>query len=168
MRDDKNEHDLMDDLERMDRFLEGTEAGDVPLEILRTRGIEMPDETTLDDAALHRVLWLVIEGMAELGMFIDSTDHLSDRELYRYLAGALLEETVLSESSAGAEFLSPIGGCSEEDNEIYLKYYADDEDRRTWQTDGFPIPAHEPRPYDRDRLMPHHRPEESEDGAQPS
>lgn len=167
MRDDRNGHDLIEELERMDRFLDGTEAGDVPLEVLRARGIEMPDEKTLDDAEVHRVLWLVIEGMADLGMFIDSTDHLSDRDLYRYLAEALLVETVLT-GSAGAEFISPIGSGSDEDNDIFLRYYADDADRKMWGDDGFTIPPHEPPPFDRDRLMPHHALEGQEDGGQPS
>ncbi|MEO8382024.1 MAG: hypothetical protein ABI779_20345 [Acidobacteriota bacterium] len=153
MRNDRNEHDLIEELERMDRFFDGTEEGDVPLEVLRARSIEMPEESSLDDAALHGLLWKVIHGMAEIGMFLECTDHLSDRELYRYLAEALMEETMLG---AGMEQLSPIGGCSEEDNAVYLRYYADEEDRKNWDVDGMVIPPHEPLPYDRDRLLPGH------------
>jgi hypothetical protein len=49
-----------------------------------------------------------------------------------------------------------LGSGSEEDNQVYLKHYADDASRRHWQED-FPndlIPAHEALPYDRDRLLP--------------
>lgn len=168
MRDDRNGHDFIEELERMDRFFDGTEAGDVPLEVLRARGIEMPDEKALHDAELHRVLWSVIGGMAELRIFLDWTDHLSDRALYRYLAEALLEEMMLTDDPAGACYLSPIGGGSEEDNEIYLRYYADEEDRKSWSEGGAAIPSHEPRPFDRDRLLPQHSLEGRENEGQPS
>jgi hypothetical protein len=71
----------------------------------------------------------IAEGMADIGMMLEDTDHLSDAELYRYLVDdALLVETMVS-PAAGHWHLSPIGGGSEEDNEIYLRYYADDEYR---------------------------------------
>jgi hypothetical protein len=164
MRDDSNGHDLIEELERLDRFLDGTEAGEVPLEVLRARGIVMPEEKSLDDSELHRVLWTVIHGMAEIGMFLEWTDHLSDRELYRFLAEALLQETMLA---FGAEHLSPIGGCSEEDNDVYLRYYADEEDRKSWSGDGATIPPHEARPFDRDRLLPQNVLGEDDEGGLP-
>ena len=45
---------------------------------------------------------------------------------------------------------------SDEDNYLYLKYYADDDWRRQWHKDfpSDPIPEHEELPYDRDRLLP--------------
>jgi hypothetical protein len=49
-----------------------------------------------------------------------------------------------------------LGGGSEEDNQLYLKYYADDDWRQHWHED-WPddlIPAHQDPPYDRDRLLP--------------
>jgi hypothetical protein len=95
--------------------------------------------------------------MAELGMYLESTDHLSDRDLYRYLiTDALREETVLLEpGSGGGWHISPIGGCSEEDNEIYLRYYADDQSREAWRGNSDdPLPPKEKLPFDRDRLLP--------------
>jgi len=91
-------------------------------------------------------------------MYLDSTDHMSDRELYRYLlTDGLLEETILSDNPASAWHLSPIGGGSEEDNEIYLRFYADDEDRARWEKDfREPIPPKEPKPFDRDSRLPQH------------
>ena len=150
----RTERDLMAELERLDSFLDGTEAGEVPLELLRERGIDLPEETTLTDEDLHRRLWEVIGAMAAMGLYLDSTDHLSDRELYRFLVHALQEETMLSNDPDSAWHLSPIGGGSEEDNEIYLRYYADEEDRRRWAEDGAPVPAHESLLFDRTRLLP--------------
>ena len=150
----RTERDFMAGLERLDAFLDGTEPGDIPLTALRTRGIEMPDDATLSDEELHRRLWEVITAMKAMGLVIEFTDHLSDRELYRYLGEALKEETILSDDPHSAWHLSPIGSGSDEDNEIYLRYYADDEDRRQWAADGTKVPPKEPRPYDRDRLLP--------------
>ncbi len=45
---------------------------------------------------------------------------------------------------------------SDEDNELYLKYYADDDYRRRWR-DDWPndvIPPHVDPPYDRDGNLP--------------
>jgi hypothetical protein len=155
-----DEFDPIADLERMDRFFGGEEAGDVPLEILRENGIGIPDVPPEDEAVLRAKLLEVIEGMADIGMVLENTDHLSDRELYRYLVGdALLEETVLPMGPGGTWHLSPIGSGSEEDNEIYLRYYADDEYREMWRRDtGAVLPPREKPPCDRDRFLPGHAP----------
>ena len=150
----QRERDVIEELERLDAFFDGTVAGEVPLEILRKRGIDLLDPSTLSDEEVHRKLWEVIGAMAPLGLYLDSTDHLSDRELYRFLGEVLLEETMLSANPDSAWHLSPIGGGSEEDNEIYLRYYADDDDRKQWMGDGATIPPKEPLPFDRDRLLP--------------
>jgi hypothetical protein len=52
--------------------------------------------------------------------------------------------------------LDILGGCSDEDLRLHLKYYADEEQRRSWLKDcpDYDMPAHEDPPYDRDRLLP--------------
>ena len=126
-----DEHDLIAELERLGRFFDGEEEGERPIEILRSNGMSIPDERDLDDESLHARLWEIIKATAAAGMILESTDHLSDRDLYRYLVSeGLCEETILpTPGSGGAWHISPIGGCSEEDNEIYLRYYADDATR---------------------------------------
>lgn len=155
---DDQTYDPIAEIERLDRFFDGEEEGERPLEVLRAKGLVIPDEVSLDDDALHKKLWELIEAMAAIGMYLDSTDHMSDRELYQYLVtDALVEETILSDDPRSAWHLSPIGGGSEEDNEIYLRYYADDDIRSDWtKRFGEPIPAKEPPPFDRDRLLPQH------------
>jgi hypothetical protein len=83
---------------------------------------------------------------------------LSDRELYQLLWGdGLHEDTkdmVMDESSAC--HIDLLSGGSEEDNQPYLKYYADDEEREQWHRD-YPedsIPDHVDPPYDRDQYLP--------------
>ena len=92
--------------------------------------------------------------MQAIGLVVESTDHLSDRDLYRYLGEALKEETLLTDDPNSTWHLSPIGSGSEEDNEIYLRYYADEEERKRWAEDGFTVPPKEPLPFDRDRREP--------------
>jgi hypothetical protein len=147
----RTERDFMTNLERLDAFLDGTEPGDIPLVVLRERGIEMPDDYALSDEEVHRRIGDVLVAMQAIGLVVEFTDHLSDRELYRYLREALQEETILSDDPNSACHLSPIGSGSEEDNEIYLRYYADDEERRFWAEDGFTVPPKEPPPFRRDR-----------------
>jgi hypothetical protein len=146
-----DDDDVIAELARSQDFPAGDEASDRPLDVLRARGMDIPDEASLDDAAVTRKLWELIEGMAAIGMELESTDHLSDRELYRYLVtDGLLEEAILG----GGWHLSPIGSGSDEDSEIYLRYYADDAERAHWEKSfGGPLPPKEPKPYDRDRLL---------------
>jgi len=148
--------DLMEELDRLDRFLEGKEKGDVPIEVLRANRVDLPAAASLDDEAIHVKLWEVLEAMSEIGLVMYFTDHLSDRDLYRFLVeDALLVEEILSPGGNSFCHISPIGGCSEEDNEIYLRYYADDEVREEWQRDfKDPLPPKERPPFDRDRFLP--------------
>lgn len=125
---------------------------------LESAGVSLPPPDSLDDRELTAKLWEVIQKLALLRVFLSQTDHLSDRELYTHLwSDSLREETKqLPLSSDSACHIQMLGGCSEEDNRLYLKYYADEDSRRRWHED-FPddaLPAHKDPPYDRDRLLP--------------
>lgn len=91
-------------------------------------------------------------------MFISQTDHLSDRELYTYLwTDCLREETKAVPLAANSAYhIQLLSSGSDEDNSLYLKYYADNDWRQDWHKNWpkDPIPAHEDLPYDRDRLLP--------------
>ena len=125
---------------------------------LESAGVLLPEPDSLNDEELTDKLWEVIQKLALLHVFVDQTNHLSDRELYTFLwAGALRDETkALPLAANSAYHIEPLGGCSEEDMQLYLKYYADEDWRRQWHKDwpNDPIPAHEDPPYDRDRLLP--------------
>jgi hypothetical protein len=125
---------------------------------LERAGVSLPPPDSLPDQQLTAKLWEVIHKLALLRVFIEQTDHLSDRELYTHLwIDSLREETkALPPAANSAYHIQILGSGSEEDNELYLKYYAGDAERRHWHKDfpGDPIPAHEDPPYDRDRLMP--------------
>ena len=125
---------------------------------LEDAGVELPAPETLDDEQLTKKLWEVIRALALLRVFLEDTDHLSDRELYTELWTDMLREEVkaIPPDPDGAWHLSPLGGCSEEDIQLQMKYYADEEWRQQWQKDSpdFVMPDHEEPPYDRDRLLP--------------
>jgi hypothetical protein len=125
---------------------------------LEMAGVSLPPPDLLNDQEVTAKLWEVIQKLALLRVFIEQTDHLSDRELYRHLwTDSLREETkMLPPAANSAWHIQPLGGCSEEDNRLYLKYYADDVSRQQWHKDfpNDPLPAHEELPYDRDRLLP--------------
>ena len=86
------------------------------------------------------------------------TNHWNDRELYEHLWNETLHEFTMdfppgSGWNCHIDFLS---SGSDEDNYLYLKYYADEQCREQWQKD-FPdevIPPHVDPPYDRDSKLP--------------
>jgi hypothetical protein len=130
-------------------------------EIFRAEGIELPDPEELDDAALTAKLWEVIHALAARNTFLSSTDHLSDRQLYTHLVEECFHE-ITKDMPTGTDWTQHIdilGGCSDEDMQLYLRYYADDEFRQEWARDwdGYAIPPKEKPPYDRDRHLPKER-----------
>ena|ERR1051326_218906 len=125
---------------------------------LESAGVSLPAPESLKDEELTAKLWEVIQKLALLHVFIEQTDHLSDRELYTELwTNSLREETKAMPLAANAAcHIQLLSSGSGEDNFLYLKYYADDDWRRQWHKEWpkDPIPPHEDPPYDRDRLLP--------------
>jgi hypothetical protein len=125
---------------------------------LENAGVSLPAPDSLKDEELTAKLWDIIQKLALLHVFIEQTDHLSDRELYTHLwTESLREETkALPLAANSAYHIQILGSCSEEDMVLYLKYYADNDFRRQWHKDWpkDPIPRHEDPRYDRDRLLP--------------
>src|ERR1041385_4185321 len=156
-----SEPDVPADLEEefLRQILEYEQSQPIALfEILKNGGLEVPAPDDLDDGALTDKLWEVIERMAGMGAYLLHTNHLSDRELYTYLYtdGLIEEATLFPEDPNYAYMIDLTGSGSEEDNLLYLKYYADDEYRLHWATDWpeDPIPPREQPPYSRDIKLP--------------
>ena len=128
------------------------------LRLLENSGLEIPPPDQLDDRTHTNRLKEIIERMASLGAYLLHTNHLPDRGLYDYLYNdGLREEAVLfPENPSYAYMIDLTGSGSDEDNQIYLKYYADEEHRRQWANDwpDDPMPEHEDPPFDRDRHLP--------------
>ena len=126
---------------------------------LKKDGFKFIAAQKMDDEELHKRLWLLIAKLAERQVFLYHTDHLNDRELYTVLYEDILREetkVIAHGCTRSAWHIDLVGSGSEEDIELYLKYYADERDRGNWQSDFSedPIPDHEDPPFDRDRLLP--------------
>jgi hypothetical protein len=127
-------------------------------QLLENSGLEIVRPDHLDHENLKLRLRELIDRMASMGAYLMHTDHLSDRALYEYLYhDGLREEAVLfPENPSYAYMIDLVGSGSEEDNYIFLKYYADEKYREQWATD-WPddrIPEREEPPFDRDRFLP--------------
>jgi len=126
--------------------------------VLENADFEIPPPKSMDDQQLEMKLMAVIERLSTLGAYLVHTDHLSDRSLYEYLYNeGLREEAVLfPENSSYAYIIDLAGSGSEEDNQAYLKYYADDAHRKQWAQD-WPedvIPEASVSPFNRDYRLP--------------
>jgi hypothetical protein len=101
-------------------------------------------------------LWALLARLAEIRVFVESTNHLDDAAVYEWLVKQLDEPTDFPDLPGLMMHIDPLGGWSVEDTALYLRYYATDEDRERWQVDfpGHPIPPKEVPPHDRDRFLP--------------
>lgn len=111
--------------------------------------LRIPAPESLDDARLHDVLWDTVQKLYDQRIVLDFTDHLSDRQLYTLIYRDILPayEKRIEQASHYLHWdCADAGG----DAEIWLRYYASDEERRTWAEtfDDLPPPP-EPPPYPR-------------------
>ncbi|MDO8895005.1 MAG: hypothetical protein Q7J23_05540 [Nitrosomonas sp.] len=138
-----------------------------PFQVLVASGISLPPSGELSEPELNAKLWEVIKALALMGVYLEHTDHLNDRELYILLLDDILLEEMAFQSGEMnlACHIDLIGSGSDEDNYIYLKYYADEDDRTLWIKE-FPdesIPGRERLPFDRDCRLPKPDPGENFD-----
>ena len=155
-----DEHCPTELLEQFHKNVEAFEQArwSTAFQVLLDSGIALPPPDELSDTELHAKLWEVIKALALMDAYLEYTDHLSDRELYTLLWGdILLEETVFPSGELQMVcHIDIIGSGSEEDSALYLKYYADEDDRALWAKDLYdePLPSRERPPFDRDRHLP--------------
>jgi hypothetical protein len=127
------------------------------MEHVTEAGITVVAPDQIDDSVLPAKLGELIAVLGDLRVHLRSTDHLSDRELYSYLWNEILQEPIaISGDPHSAWHFDVIGSGSEEDLTVYLRYYAN-VDERSYYAVEFPeltIPEPEPLPYDRDRHLP--------------
>ena len=151
-----------DNRDPFEKYLDAMEPDAPPttlFAVLQDAGIPLTNPDDVSDSDMPGTLWKVIEGLWDQGVILYSTDHLSDRELYALLWTELLLEPqpIIPEDASVTTHLDILGGWSNDDLEVFLRYYADEETRREWAKDyGKPIPAHVDPLYDRDRLLPGH------------
>jgi len=156
-----HESDLPADLEEeiLKHILEFETADQITLrQWLENAGLEVPAPDELSDEQLGPKLWEVINRLASLGAYLHNTDHLSDRDLYVYLYhDALSEPTVLFPENPGFVYgIDLLGSGSDEDTELYMRYFAKEDYRQSFAKDfpDFQMPPRENPPFDRDKDLP--------------
>jgi hypothetical protein len=126
-------------------------------EQLRKQGVALPPPEQLDDAGVARKVAEIVDAMSRRNVFLEHTDHLSDRALYEHLYRETLHEAKKDVSAGNGAFSSIdlAGAHDDDDNETFLRFYADDQTREQFK-DYYPdgLPPRQPRPFDRDRHLP--------------
>jgi hypothetical protein len=108
--------------------------------------LSLPQPSTLDDDQLHQVLWQTIHKLYEQGIVLEFTDHLDDRQLYKVILRDILP-SLEKKIDSPPRFLHWDCANATGNEDIWLKYYASDEDRRSWAKERRrrPPPAEPPR-----------------------
>ena len=111
--------------------------------------LRLPRPNVLGDEDLHEILWNVIYQLQEKRIVLDFTDHLCDRELYTLIYRDILPAREKKIDSGNNYLHWDCAGASG-DPEIWLRYYATEEDRQAW-SDAYrqPLPPTEDPPYPR-------------------
>jgi hypothetical protein len=111
--------------------------------------LRLPRPEVLSDGELHRILGDVVQKLFQKRIVLDFTDHLSDRELY-----CLIYRDILTAREKKLDYpanylhwdcTGPNG-----DPDVWLRYYASEEEREEWG-DCYqqPLPDRSPPPFPR-------------------
>ena len=108
-----------------------------------------PRPNQLTEEELHRILWDVIQKLFERRIVLDFTDHLSDRELYCLIYRDILPARE-KKIDLARNYLHFDCAGADADPEIWLRYYASEEDREAWaEAYNLPLPPRCSPPYTR-------------------
>jgi hypothetical protein len=147
----EDDDDLPEYLERLDSFLSGKSQTTLYFQ-LEKKGWAPNLSDNLSDEEVNQALTELIWSLKDLNVIIEDTDHLSDRELYAELLDFCDEPNVCFVGLTGAaQHWSPIGSYGPEEYQVYLRYYADEEERTRF-AEEYPdeaIPPSELPPYPR-------------------
>lgn len=112
--------------------------------------LELPHPDDLTDDQIRDRLYQTIGRMFEKRIVLDFTDHLTDRQLYCLIYRDILpsHEKMIQRNN---NYLHWDCANTDGDPDVWLRYYASDEDRQAWleEADGELPPLEDP-PYPRD------------------
>jgi len=105
----------------------------------------LPHPDSLSDDDLHEKMWNTVQAFFDKRIVLDFTDHLTDRELYCIIFRDILpaHEKKIDRAS---NFLHWDCANAGGNPDIWLRYYASEEDRQNWtvETGGLLPPREEP------------------------
>jgi hypothetical protein len=131
-------------------MLEWERAPIVPICDWFSPRLQLPQPDQLNDAQLHDLLYRTIDQLFEKHIVLDFTDHLSNRQLYCLIYRDILpsHEKMIQRRDS---FLHWDCANTDGDPEIWLRYYASEEERRNWLEEMHsPLPDVDEPPYPRD------------------
>jgi len=133
--------------EYLSSMLAWERAPALPIASWFTPVLEIPSPDSLSDEALSVVLWDTIHRLYSQNVVLRCTDHLSDRELYKIIYRDILP---CCEKKVEIQGKHLEWRCIE-DNDTWLRYYADAIERRRFQEEhDVDIPPSETAKYQRD------------------
>jgi hypothetical protein len=111
--------------------------------------LRLPHPDALNEGQLHDLLWDTIQKLFDQRIVLDFTDHLSDRQLYCVIYRDILQSPEKKIEST-ENFLHWDCAGAAGDPDVWLRYYATDDDRQHWSENGHDsLPPVEPPPFPR-------------------
>lgn len=138
-----------DENEFLASMLEWERAPVLPIKQWFQPSLNPPSPDSLNDQQLHKVLWDTIQALFAKRIVLDYTHHLSDRQLYRLIYRDILP-SLEKKIERTRTYLHWLCIDPETDVDVWLRYYASEEEREGWATeaDG-ELPPSELPPYPR-------------------
>lgn len=120
-----------------------------PAQQLASHNVPLLPPAELTDEALTPILWELLHNLALRGFYVLHTDHLSDRDLYAELWTRGLREPahLPGRNPRGGWFHDFLGSWGDEQMQLWLRYYATDEER-----------ARHAKEYPKDNIPPKEKP----------
>jgi hypothetical protein len=129
-----------------------------PAQQLVERNIPLLPPAEITDEMLAPILWELLHNLALRGFYVLHTDHLRDGELYAALWERGLRDPahLPGRNPRGGWFHDFLGSWGEDDMQLWLRYYASDEERakHAKECPGETIPPKEKPPANRDWRVP--------------
>jgi hypothetical protein len=129
-----------------------------PAQELTEQNVPLLPPVEITDETLAPILWELLHNLALRGFFLLHTDHLGDRELYAELWERGLRDPAYlpGRNPRGGWFHDFLGSWGEDEMQLWLRYYASDEERakhaKDWPKDT--LPPKEKTPFNRDWHLP--------------
>ena len=120
-----------DENEFLASMLEWERAPVLPIRQWFQPSLNPPHPDSLDDHQLHRVLWDTIQALFAKRIVLDYTHHLSDRQLYRLIYRDILP-SLEKKIERTRTYLHWLCIDPETEADIWLRYYASEEEREGW------------------------------------